>query len=187
MIGGRTVNRLTRNPYATASQLIVDVVYAFYNRDHDAARFFASNNMAVPADLFRGLGGFDAKGFRFASEDRELSDRWLHRGHHMSYAPEAVVLHAHPLTLYTYCKQHFAYGRGAWLYQRLRALRGSGRLRDDIGLHAHLLQLLREPLARLPRPPRRSIPLLLGIWQLANAAGFFAEMARSMIRRQSRS
>jgi glycosyltransferase involved in cell wall biosynthesis len=183
MIGGRTVNRLTRNPYAMASQLIVDMVYAFYNQDPEAARFFASNNMAVPADLFRRLGGFDGKSFRVASEDRELCDRWLHLGHAMIYAPEAVVLHAHPLTLHTFCKQHFAYGRGAWLYHRHRASRGSGRLRDDFRFHTHLPQLLREPLGRLPRAQARCIPLLLGIWQLANTAGFFAEMLWSKIRR----
>jgi glycosyltransferase involved in cell wall biosynthesis len=47
MLGGRTINLLMRNPYSTASQLIVDIVYAFYNCDPDGARFFASNNIAV--------------------------------------------------------------------------------------------------------------------------------------------
>jgi hypothetical protein len=32
-VGGRTVNALTNNPYTTASQLIVDFVYAYYNAD----------------------------------------------------------------------------------------------------------------------------------------------------------
>src|SRR5579871_2433835 len=47
MLGGHTVNRLTNNPYATTSQLIVDVVYAFYNGKGREARFFASNNLAM--------------------------------------------------------------------------------------------------------------------------------------------
>jgi glycosyltransferase involved in cell wall biosynthesis len=175
MLGGRTVNRLVRNPYAATSQLIVDVVYAFYNREPNAARFFASNNLALPADLFRELGGFDGKGFRFASEDRELCDRWRHLGHGMTYAPEAVVRHAHPLTLRAFCKQHFAYGRGALRYHRVRAERASGRLCDDLGFHARLPRLLRAPLADLsPGQVWRVSPLLL-VWQAANAAGFFYE------------
>jgi glycosyltransferase involved in cell wall biosynthesis len=175
MLGGHTINRLTRNPYATTSQLIQDVVYAFYNRDPEAARFFASNNLAVPADLFRQLGGFDEQFFRAASEDRELCDRWLQQGHRMGYVPEAVVLHAHALTLRTFWKQHFTYGRGAWRYHQVRAGRGSGRMRDDMKFHARLPQLLRGPLAGLP-PGRvwTILPLLL-LWQAANTAGFFYE------------
>jgi len=179
ILGGRTVNRLTNNPYATASQTIVDAVYAFYNREPQGARFFASNNLAVPADLFHEVGRFDEKLFRAASEDRELCDRWRHQGRQMIYVPEAVVLHAHALTLSTFCRQHFMYGRGAWNYQRVRARRGSGRLRDDLKLHGHLLQLLRGPLAKLP--PRRwwSVLPLLAFWQAANAAGFCYEAYRT--------
>jgi glycosyltransferase involved in cell wall biosynthesis len=184
LLGGRTVNRLTRNPYATASQVILDIVYAFYNRDPGAARFLASNNLAVPADLFRQAGGFDAKGFRFAAEDRELCDRWLHQGRRMTYVFEALVLHAHDLTLRSYCEQHFAYGRGAWRYHRLRGERGSGRMRDDMSFHAQLPRLLRAALGQLPLARAlRVLPLTL-VWQVANAAGFFCEAygARSRAR-----
>jgi glycosyltransferase involved in cell wall biosynthesis len=179
LIGGRTLNRLTGNLYAAASQLIVDAVYAFYNRGPGTARFFASNNLAVPTDRFRRIGGFDGAGFPFASEDRELCDRWLHRGYRMTYAPEAVVLHAHPLTLARFCQQHFAYGRGALRYQRVRARRGSGRLRQDLKFHARLPALLRGPLAQLPLGQALAVVPLLGLWQLANAAGFFYEASRA--------
>jgi GT2 family glycosyltransferase len=175
LLGGRTVNRLTRNPYAVSSQMIVDMVYAFYNRDPEASRFFASNNFAVPADLFRQIGGFDSQRFPFSAEDRELCDRWLLRGHRMTYASEAVVLHAHDLSLRSYCKQHFAYGRGALRYHRLRGERGSGRMRDDMGFHTHLPRLLRERLAQLPFEQVWKVLALTLVWQIANAAGFFYE------------
>src|SRR5262249_39896599 len=54
-IGGRTLNALVDNPYATASQLIIDFVYAHYNADPSQARFFASNNLALSTDRFHAL------------------------------------------------------------------------------------------------------------------------------------
>lgn len=81
MAGGRTINALAGNPFAAASQLIVDLVYAHYNADARRARFLSSNNMAMPADLFHLIGGFNP-GFR-TSEDRDLCDRWLGSGYHI--------------------------------------------------------------------------------------------------------
>jgi GT2 family glycosyltransferase len=172
MIGGRTVNRLTTNSYATTSQVIVDAVYAFYNQDPAAACFFASNNLAIPAGLFREVGGFD-EAFRIASEDRELCDRWLYLGYRMTYVPEAVVFHAHPLTLGGFCRQHFNYGRGACQYQQLRSRRGSGTFTRDMQFHTRLPRLLRQPLAQLPWGRATRVALLLVVWQIVNALGFF--------------
>lgn len=174
LLGGRTINRLTRNPFAATSQVIVDAAYAFYNAEADAARFFASNNLAVPADRFLQLGGFDPS-FRVASEDRELCDRWLHAGYRMRYVPEAVIYHAHPLTLRGFCRQHFQYGRGALRYHRLRARRRSGTLAQDMPFHRQLPRLLRRPLAQLPRGQVAAVVSLLLLWQVANALGFFYE------------
>jgi GT2 family glycosyltransferase len=181
MLGGHTVNRLIANRYAATSQLIVDVVYAFYNARPEAARFFASNNLAMPAALFRAVGGFDEDVFRVASEDRELCDRWRHTGRRMAYVPEAVVFHAHALTLAAFCRQHFSYGRGAWNYHRRRAERGSGRMRDDFRFYPRFFKLVRGPLAQLPHFRRFSILALLALWQAANATGFAYEACRAVI------
>ena len=97
----------------------------------------------------------------------------------MTYVPEAVVHHGHGLTFAAFCRQHFSYGRGAWNYHFVRARRGSGRLRDDLKLHARFLDLLREPLAKLPHARRWSLVPLLLFWQAANAAGFCYEALRS--------
>jgi GT2 family glycosyltransferase len=179
IVGGRVVNLLSQNLYATTSQTIVDVAYAYYNRNPDDARFFASNNLAISAELFRTIGGFDTD-FRIASEDRELCDRCRHRGYKMSYAPEAVVFHAHHLTLRSFCKQHFNYGRGAMRFHRVRALRGSGRLSQELRFHAHFLRLLREPLSRLSFDRAVSVCALLVLWQVVNAGGFLYEKGRSL-------
>ena len=171
IIGGRTINQLENNPYSTASQVIVDVVYAYYDHNPLDAKFFASNNMAIPTARFREIGGFDSE-FRVASEDRELCDRWRHLGHKLTYVPQAVVHHHHHLSLWGFCRQHFNYGRGARLYHRVRSRRGSGRLRYDLPFYARLLQLLRKPLSRMGLRQIAQVGALLVIWQLVNTAGF---------------
>ena len=172
LVGGRTLNRLVDNAFATTSQVIIHVVYAFYNADPEDARFFASNNMAISRRLLEEVGGFDTRTFRNVSEDRELCDRWRHLGHRMAYVPEATILHAHRLALGAFCRQHFTYGRGAARYHRRRHERGSGRITEDMPMHAQLPRLLRAPLAQLPVGLRLRVVALLAVWQAANAAGF---------------
>jgi GT2 family glycosyltransferase len=174
MVGGRTVNALAGNRFADASQHVQDLVYAHYNRDPERARFFATNNLAVPREDFLALGGFDAERFPFASEDRDLCDRWRASGRTLRSAPDAVVRHAHDLDLRGFVRQHVAYGRGAARYHRERARRGTGRLRDDAAFHLDRSLWLRT--ARL-RPARRAAEMapLLALWQAANAAGYLLE------------
>ena len=176
MLGGDTPNLLHDNPYSAASQGIQDIVYRHYNADHRRARFFASNNMLVSRDAFLALGGFDPS-FR-TSEDRDLCDRWRQAGHPMVYLPAARVGHAHPLTLWSFCRQHFGYGRGARRYHRARARRGCGTLIEESGFHLDLRNWLLEPLARVPSRQALGLAALLLLWQAANAAGFFWELTR---------
>ncbi len=175
MIGGRTVNRLSLNCYSATSQLILDVVYAFYNRDPMAARFFASNNIAMPKRMFDAVGGFDIGFCRAASEDREFCDRWRMHGYAMAYHSEAVIQHLHQLTLRTFCEQHFTYGRGALRYHVVRARRGSGRMWDELPFHGQLLRNLRGPLSRMRLNRGVQVLALLVLWQVINAAGFVYE------------
>lgn len=175
MLGGRTINGLPANPYSSASQLIVDVVYAHYNADAKKARFFTSNNMALSAELFKRIGGFDERFLILACEDRELCDRWLHHDLEMRYAPQAVIYHSHPLTLREFCKQHFTYGRGAAHYHRIRARRSSGSMRREMSFHFNLRNWLLQPLHRTERRHALLLMALLMVWQLANFAGFVFE------------
>ena len=170
IVGGRTVNALPGNPYATTSQLILDVVYAHYNAEGAAASFFASNNLTIPADRFRAIGGFDPN--FTTSEDRELCDRWLQHGYRMTYAPEAVVYHAHPLNLRRFWWQHFGYGRGAWRFHQIRAQRGSGRFEPDWIFYRRLGV---APFAKVRGPRMPIIAALLLVSQVANSAGFLYE------------
>jgi len=180
LIGGRTINALRSNLWSTTSQVVCDMAYNFYNADPESPRFFASNNMAVPADLFAAIGGFLGGTFRVASEDRELCDRWRHVGHALAYAPDALVEHAHDLGLRSFCKQHFRYGRGAMRYHQIRAHRGSGGFRQDACFYLQLPRLLGRVSRGLSwRQTAVVVPRLI-LWQVCNIAGFVYECQRAL-------
>lgn len=171
MIGGRTINALPENPFSGASQHLISYLYDYY--DGKPSGLFTSNNMAVPVRHFYSAGVFDASFPLAAGEDRDFCDRWLHHGYKMTYAPEAVVYHAHALTLSSFWRQHFNYGRGAFHFHRLRVGRGHRRIKPEP--LSFYLNLLRYPLSRERGLQGLLIASLLGISQAANAAGFFWE------------
>jgi GT2 family glycosyltransferase len=178
LVGGRTANALGSNLCSAASQLIVDIVYEHYNPNPENARFFASNNMALDAGIFRGLGGFDEGFVLTACEDRDLCERWRHQGHRLRYAPDARVDHYHRLSFASFCRQQFTYGRGAVRFHRLRARRGSGRLWREVGFHFHVGRWLLRPFRETSGPRALALAALLVVWQVVNAAGYFYERLR---------
>jgi len=167
-IGGCTRNALPDNPYAVMSQFILERAYAYYNPAPERSRFFASNNLALPAPLFQRVGGFDPR-FCAAAEDRELCDRWLWHGYRLLFVPRAVVYHAHDLTPRTFWLQHVRYGRGAYRFSRARARRGGAGLRPDPRFQIGAIGVL------LATGPPARLPGLFGLFlvsQLANAVGY---------------
>ena len=176
-VGGHTTNGVPSNPFTTASQTIVDLVYAHYNDGSNGARFFASNNLAVPAAAFRTVGGFDER-FRW-SEDRDFCARWRASGRRLAYAEDAVVAHAPALTLGRFCRQHFAYGRGAYRYHRARPVTTAESVRSELTFHRHLPGRLQSALASTGTRRTAALAGLLVLWQAANAAGFAWEAVRA--------
>ena len=174
-IGGRTVNKLSENPYSTASQVLVDYLYGYYNADEDAAQFFTSNNLACPTELFRSMGGFAISFPHAAAEDREFCDRWLHHGHQMKYTSGAIVYHNHPLTLAGFLRQHFNYGQGALQFQRLRADRGGETRIQPLSFY---LAMVVYPLSSSRSWKRLAVAILLVVSQATNAAGFFWKLRK---------
>jgi len=176
IIGGRTLNALPDNSYSTASQVLIDYLYAHYNADPTQACFFASNNLTLPAYRFHAIGGFDTTLPLAAGEDRKFCDRWLHHGNRMIYAPEVLVYHAHALTFRTFWRQHFNYGRGAFRFRRACAQRSHGHIRlEPLSFYLHLL---RYPLSQARGWRALSLTALLVLSQGANAAGFLWEGGR---------
>jgi GT2 family glycosyltransferase len=174
LVGGRTVNALPRNVFSTASQLLNSYVYRYYNADLVAPRFFASNNMAVPSERFRSIGGFDSACMLAAAEDRELCDRWRYYGYRMAYAPEAVVRHRHRLTLRSFWRQHFRYGRGAHQFHKVRYLRDRQPIRLEPP--SFYVNLLAYPFTRRECQRPAAVSGLLILSQAASVTGFFSEM-----------
>ncbi len=179
-IGGRTLNGLDRNPFSAFSQMIIDETYRYYNDNPELASFFASNNLAVPAEAFRAVGCFDSN--FLVSEDREFCDRWLHLARRMIYAPRAIVYHANNLSFFSFCRQHFNYGRGAFRFYRARALRGSGGYSPDAGFYGRVLTLSYHQSRgeRGINGPLRKLFLLL-LWLLVNTLGFAIEALAQMM------
>jgi len=173
MIGGRTINAIPDNVYSTACQVLVDYLYTYYQANLNHGRFFTSNNLALPADRFRLMGGFDTTFPHAAGEDRELCDRWLHRGYQLTYAPEILIYHAPVLTLRNFWRQQFRYGRGAFRFHRARV----GRSQESIRLEplSFYQNLLRYPFSQVRGGRALSLAVLMVVSQIAIATGFFLE------------
>lgn len=175
-IGGRTENLLSDNPYSGTSERIIELAYEHYNSGSAGARFFAANNIAFPGEGFRAIGGFDAS-FR-TSEDRDLCHRWVASGRPLVYAPDAIARHAPPLTLRGFARQQFGYGRGAFNYHRTRIRRERRSSELSVSFYG---RVLREAGGELRAGHVRKVGLL-GLWQLANLAGFSYEAAVALTR-----
>ncbi len=176
MVGGVTKNLLPNELFATTSHVIHLMVYAFFNRNPEDALLLASNNMAIPAEIFHRLGGFDAEYFRkAAAEDRDLCFRCRELGHQLKLVPDAVIGHAHSMSLSKFCRQHFWYGQGAFQYHRKQSRVVVQSLKNDTRLHTQFYRWLPGALGSIPLIMRIPVLPLLVIWQLANAAGFFYE------------
>jgi len=181
-IGGETINALPENAYSSASQLLVDYLYAYYGAGAGAGGdgaaagppFFTSNNLAVPAALFHDVGEFDGSFPRAGGEDREFCDRWQERGYRLLRAPDAIVRHSHRLSFGTFWNQHMNYGRGAFHLRKARA----SRRRDAIGLEPFTFygRLLMYPTrAAVRREAKLWLMTLMLVSQVANALGFALE------------
>jgi len=92
-IGGHTVNVLTDNVYAAASQGIIDYLYEYFGGNSATRRFFTSNNLVVPREEFLSLGGFNETFALAAAEDRDFCERWLEAGRRLQYADDVTVRH----------------------------------------------------------------------------------------------
>jgi len=183
VVGGQTLNALTENIFSSTSQLLIDYLYVYYNRDPNRAHFFASNNFAVSREHFLAMGGFDASFPLAAAEDRDFCDRWLLKGNGFIYAPQAIVQHAHALTFKKFFRQHWEYGRGAVYFHRAHVTRGQGHLNfEPPGFY---LGLLAFPCSQRS-PSTFTLGLLLTLTQVATISGFVSETVSQSRRKRNR-
>jgi GT2 family glycosyltransferase len=158
--GGRTVNAVTENGWSETAELIVTLARTAAS---PALPFFASNNLALNADGFRSIGGFDPSFCTPGAEDRDLCDRWSLAGLPLLYEPAAVVRHHHHHSARTFFCTHLDYGAGAYRLSRARSARGATGVID----RRFYLAILRACAAGGPVRTAR-----LALWQAANLIGF---------------
>jgi len=176
-IGGRVENALGDGLYSTASQLLIDFLYEYYNDGEARGRFFITSNLAFPTEQFRAIGGFDTSFPLAAAEDRDVCDRWREAGHSMVYADDAIVHHAHELRLGSFCRQHFNYGRGAYYLHRARSQRGEAPLRiEPLRFYTRLVTY---PLRRSVAPQSIALAALSALSQGVYVSGYLRERLRS--------
>lgn len=184
LVGGRTLNALHANPFAAASQDLVNFLYdSFFDTDTPRARairpFVTSNNMAVRRQHFLDLSGFDETFCFSAGEDRDLCERWASNVGPLRLTSLAIVDHYHRLTPSGFLRQHFLYGRGAMHLYRQR-----GRYTKQFtGFEpaSFYLRMLRYPFTRHSAGKGALGALLVAISQAASLAGILAEAVNSSI------
>jgi GT2 family glycosyltransferase len=174
LVGGRIINSLNNDIYATTSQLLIDYLYEYYHAGKRSGAFLSSNNLACSADAFGSIGGFDSRFPQAAAEDRDFSTRWAESGKPLLYAPDSIVYHAHALNIKRFIRQHFTYGRGAFHYHKLKATRIGQDLRVEP--FKFYFNLLSYPFRQADLDKRFQIAVLLGISQIANALGFLSQV-----------
>jgi GT2 family glycosyltransferase len=158
--------------YASASQSLSTYLYEYYQSDENPMSFFTTNNMCCRRRDFLSIGGFDER-FTIASEDRDYSLRWKDAGGAMLYAPDALVMHAHDLSLRSFWKQHRNYGKGARYLHRALDARDDARPKvERAGFYSGLLL---HPLKRKGHA-RVGQSILMGLSQVAMVSGYYAEV-----------
>jgi glycosyltransferase involved in cell wall biosynthesis len=177
LCGTLTFNGLKDDFWAATSQVIIDLVYAHFNAQPHDAYFLTSNNIACRRAIFLELGGFDTGFSQAGAEDRDFCDRWRMSRRPIHLIPSSLLQHRHHQSLRKFVDIHYRYGRGAFVYQSKRRIRGSGTMKEDMGFHRSLPRLLgRLDSTHEGMGCMAGIFIGLAIWQLVNAVGFFSAM-----------
>jgi GT2 family glycosyltransferase len=174
-VAGKTVNGCPDNLYDCASHLLTYHQYDRYKNQPADVQFLSTNNLAMPAELFRAAGGFSPN-LMLAYEDREFCDRWLRLGYRLNYAPEAVVRHCRSMTLRSFGRQHWNYGRMASRYYNSAPNRASSHVcRRLPPLYFNVARLALREHRGWNHPP---ILALLAASQVIALSGFLLERLR---------
>jgi GT2 family glycosyltransferase len=116
-VAGITVNGRPENALASASETILAYVQE-QARHNGATHFAATNNIAVSGDVLADVA-FDET-YRYG-EDRDWCARIVAAGYSLRVEPRAVVVHSQNLSLPSFVRQQFGYGRGAGRFRRRHA------------------------------------------------------------------
>jgi GT2 family glycosyltransferase len=170
-VAGVLRNALVNNKFAQASHILVHE-FTLTQRLSNSSEFdfLPTANLAVRADTFWRIGGFNERFSLPAGEDRDFCHRWRSHGFRLRVVTRAFVDHYHDMHLPEFVRQHYRYGQGARLFYSLhRNARGAGRY-----FYARLVRSLGEQ-----RHLSRTLTLggLLAVSQASSAMGYLASAA----------
>lgn len=174
LVGGGLRNGYPADACAAATQAIMDFVYVERERV-GGVRLFSTSNLALPAAGFRAIGGFSREFPDAAGEDYDLCWRWHEAGRPAVYAPEAWIEHRHALTLRSFARQHFNYGRGLLRVRRRRDARTGSGVGTSRGFFPRLVL---HPLRQGWRLAAWRTTALIALSQAATATGALVERVR---------
>lgn len=146
LVGAATVHPAPATAAAAAGQVITELVDGFFNPPGEEPGFLPGLNFALNRKCFLELGGCDPRFGLLAAEDRDFIDRWQRAGGRLELCRGARVRHEHRASLRGFMRQYFNYGRGAWLFHKLRRERAEGRLWSDARLHMAWPLRLAQPM-----------------------------------------
>ncbi|MFC1884855.1 glycosyltransferase [Thermodesulfobacteriota bacterium] len=172
-VAGKMVNVFPENPYSMSSQILIDFLHDYYNKKSNGAKFLTTSSLGVSAKEFREIGGFDTSFPRAAAEDRDFCARWLHSGKKVVFDSNIRVQHGSMLSMNTYLKQHFNYGRGAFRFHEKCSLRGQWSFRVEPLVFYKGLFLY--PIFTQNVKSKAYVLFLLFVSQVANTLGFWWE------------
>lgn len=128
-----------------------------------------SANLAVPAEGYQAIEGFDESYRGAAYEDYDFCLRWRQSGRTILPAPTAVVHHEHHTNLGGFWRQHYRYGRGAAVFY------GQGPDGPRVPLLSDLRRMIATIQAGRTLAEKLSHLGLVGLSQIATLAGFTAK------------
>jgi len=168
-LGGTVQCGLPLSSPTLTSHLVVKHLERRLNRDPANAQFFTPNNLALPAVAFRDVSGFGDSYTIGTGEDRDFCARWRNSGRRLAAAPDAVVIHTHPLTTMGLFRQQYRYGRGSGMHRVAQRRLGKPVRFESLSFY---LGSLLVPWREDP-PPRNpwAVAALMGASQFLNALG----------------
>jgi len=173
-LSGPTLNEQPANAYCEASQIVVNSLCLAGRDPEGFVRFAPTSNLAFRAAEFRQIGGLQRTWRLAGGEDRDLCARWRYAGFQIFFDAHTKVRHRQVLSASGLWKQHFHYGRGAWLFHRSARpfVARASRAYERFGFYTALLL---TPFRKHHTCGRVRLMFALLLSQTATAAGFLAE------------
>ncbi|MBN1832537.1 MAG: glycosyltransferase [Deltaproteobacteria bacterium] len=181
LCGGITMNALPTNLYSATTQMLLDYLYKHYSPVEHMGGFFATNNLALSREMFLETGGFDPE-LRFG-EDRDFCYRWASHGHPFAFVPDAVMYHAHQLTLGAFLKLHFCYGGGS--YEFRRGVKKKGLQSVRLSPFSWYVNLAFSGIRKKKSGSGFLLTLLLIATQVASSIGFMSGFIRNQMNQKT--